>query len=109
MEDLKKRLSTNKVDLHVGLKFKTGMDGIIYEITSISDEYLNVGWDGIKDRVDYLAYNVNEYFKNGTWIVYEHSDKFVNPQQPSSLEQDIQKLKDKYKQYKFTITIEDNI
>lgn len=37
--------------------------------------------------------------------IYEYR---IKPQQ-SSLEQDIQQLKDKYKQYKFTITIEDNI
>lgn len=40
----------------------------------------------------------------------EFNEYRIKPtQQTSSLEQDIQQLKDKYKQYKFTITIEDNI
>lgn len=38
----------------------------------------------------------------------ESTEYRIKPKQPT-LEQDIQNLKDKYKQYKFTITIEDNI
>lgn len=155
MKDLEKRVSIieeklgiNKVNIHVGLKFTTANDRIIHEITSISDEYLKVGWKGIKDRVDYLVCKANIFFNSGAWKVYEPTEKFaelkeahrngavieykshltgnwltckykpnwsenneyrIKPTQESSLEQDIQQLKDKYKQYKFTITIEDNI
>lgn len=154
MKDLEKRLSIieeklgiNKVNLHVGLKFTTGKDGIIYEITSLSNNFLKVGWKGIEDRVDYSVSKVNTLFNNGDWKVYEPTDKFadlkeaerngyviecrikktpyvwvekthkdffdsfdyrIKTQQPT-LEQGIQQLKDKYKQYRFTITIEDNI
>lgn len=94
---------TYKFDLHVGLKFKTPKDDIIYEITGIYFDTVKIGWKGFKDRVDYEVSKVKECFNDGTWKVYEPK------QQQSSLEQDIQQLKDKYKQYKFTITIEDNI
>lgn len=95
--------TSDKIDLHVGLKFKTPKDDIIYEITDIYFDTVKIGWKGFKDRVDYEVSKVKEYFNDGTWKVYEPK------QQQSSLEQDIQQLKDKYKQYKFTITIEDNI
>lgn len=64
-------------------------NGAVIQINSIYN-----GWHDVEDESD-------------LWLpTYEYR---IKPTQQSSLEQDIQQLKDKYKQYKFTITIEDNI
>ena len=87
------------------------------------DHYIN--WDGSKNIISLSHSSLGLFyldgietekglcsnptiFRGGKWATVIEQDKFAEPKQPT-LEQDIQQLKDKYKQYKFIITIEDNI
>lgn len=68
----------------------------------VLEDVIKWDWDNMS-----LRYQLNNTYWGCVYCLGEWAE-VIEPQQ-SSLEQDIQQLKDKYKQYKFTITIEDNI
>ena len=85
--------------------------GLVYGVRFISPN--GEDWDFKVTSNDFHFDAVNNTLSftqhlGGTVFLFVHGE-WAEVIEQSSLEQDIQQLKDKYKQYKFTITIEDNI
>jgi len=59
----------------VGDQFMAGVSSTVYTITAINNGYVELYWDKGKSMVDYTIKDVNRYFTEGTWVLYNQPIK----------------------------------